>query len=110
MATWKRLVWGILFLSIIPCRGDEPIKPAPTAEEAVKVDEEVPPKSARSKITAVTVYQGNALVSREVNVPEGKGLVELVVTPLPPETTPNSLYTEGTDGLRVLSTRFRAER
>ena len=34
-------------------------------------------------------------------------MVELVVTPLPAQTVDNSLYTEGTDGLRVLSTRFR---
>ena len=35
------------------------------------------PKSAPSRVTAVTVYQGNALVTREVNVAEGKGLVEI---------------------------------
>ena len=40
-------------------------------------------------------------------MPEGKGLVEVVVTPLPAETIDSSLYTEGTDGLRVLSTRYR---
>ena len=32
---------------------------------------------------AVTVYQPNALVTREVDVPEGAGVMELVVTPLP---------------------------
>src|SRR5262249_18631798 len=48
-----------------------------------------------------------ALVTRAVDVPEGKGLVEVVVTPLPAETIDGSLYTEGTDGLRVLSTRYR---
>ncbi len=56
---------------------------------------------------AVTVYQGQALVTREVSVPGGAGVVELVVTPLPPETIAGSLYTEGGEGLRVLSTRFR---
>jgi Domain of unknown function (DUF4139)/N-terminal domain of unknown function (DUF4140) len=66
-----------------------------------------PPRPAPSKIVAVTVYQGQALVTREVVVPEGAGTVELVVTPLPPETVSGSLYTEGADGLRVLSTRFR---
>ena len=62
---------------------------------------------SKSQITAVTVYQGQALVTREVSVPEGDGTIELVVTPLPAQTVDNSLYTEGTDGLRVLSTRFR---
>jgi hypothetical protein len=32
----------------------------------------------------------------------------VVVTPLPPSTVDSSLYAEGTDGLRVLSTRYRA--
>ncbi len=65
------------------------------------------PRPASSRIVAVTVYQGQALVTREVGVPEGEGVVELVVTPLPAETVDNSLYTEGSEGLRVLSTRFR---
>ncbi len=65
------------------------------------------PKSALSRVTAVTVYQGNALVTREVDVPLGKGLTEIVVTPLPPQTVDSSLYAEGTDGVRVLSTRYR---
>ena len=55
----------------------------------------------------MTVYQGQALMTREVSVPEGEGNVELIVTPLSPQTVDNSLYTEGADGLRVLSTRFR---
>jgi hypothetical protein len=71
------------------------------------VGAERPVKPAASRVTAVTVYQGNALVTRTVEVPEGKGLVEVVVTPLPAETIDSSLYTEGTDGLRVLSTRYR---
>ncbi len=65
------------------------------------------PKPAASKIVAVTVYQGQAMVTREVSVPEGEGVFELVVTPLPHQTVDSSLYTEGADGLRVLSTRFR---
>jgi len=66
-----------------------------------------PPRPVASKITAVTVYQGQALVTREVSVPEGDGTVELVVTPLPAQAVEGSLFTEGADGLRVLSTRFR---
>jgi uncharacterized protein (TIGR02231 family) len=66
------------------------------------------PTTAPSRVAAVTVYRGTALVGRDVTVPEGSGLIELVVTPLPPHTVATSLYTEGADGLRVLSTRFRA--
>ncbi len=67
-----------------------------------------PPRHASSRIVSVTVYQGQALVTREVSVPEVDGTVELVVTPLPPRTVDSSLHTEGTDGVRVLATRFRS--
>jgi hypothetical protein len=66
------------------------------------------PRAAASKVVAVTVYQGQALVTREVSVPEGDGTFELVVGPLPAQTVENSLYSEGADGLRVLSTRYRS--
>jgi N-terminal domain of unknown function (DUF4140) len=83
--------------------------PAPNTDEiAQRPAEDVPPpRPAAGKIVAVTVYQGQALVTREVSVPEGDGTIELVVTPLPPQAVDSSLYTEGTEGLRVLSTRFR---
>ena len=41
-------------------------------------------------------------------MPAGTGPIELVVTPLPPTTINSSLYTEGTEGIRVLTTRFRS--
>lgn len=62
---------------------------------------------APSKVAAVTVYRGSALVTRLVEVPAGAGPMELVVTPLPPQTIDSSLYSEGTDGIRILSTRYR---
>lgn len=65
------------------------------------------PKASPSRIVHVTVYPDSALVTREVDVPPGAGLQELVVTPLPPHTVNSSLYSEGTDGIRVLATRFR---
>ena len=55
----------------------------------------------------MTVYPGNALVTREVEVPPGNGLTELVIPDLPIRTMHNSLYSEGANGIRVLSTRFR---
>src|SRR4051794_3927038 len=62
------------------------------------------PKGAASRIVAVTVYQPNALVTREVDVPEGAGVMELVVTPLPEAANEGTLYSEGTDNIRVLTT------
>jgi uncharacterized protein (TIGR02231 family) len=82
--------------------------PANADQNTRRPAEDAPsPRPSASKIVAVTVYQGQALVTREVSVPEGEGTVELVVTPLPPQTVDSSLYTEGAEGLRVLSTRFR---
>jgi uncharacterized protein (TIGR02231 family) len=79
-----------------PAKAAKDIIPAPSAS-----------KTATSRVTAVTVYPNSALITREVDVPEGTGTFELVVTPLPPQTVNSSLYTEGTDGIRVLATRFR---
>jgi uncharacterized protein (TIGR02231 family) len=65
-------------------------------------------KIATSRVVAVTVYPNSALITREVDVPAGaRGSLELTVSPLPPATVNSSLYTEGTEGIRVLTTRFR---
>ncbi|MBI2805995.1 MAG: mucoidy inhibitor MuiA family protein [Planctomycetes bacterium] len=63
-------------------------------------------KIAKSRIDRVTVYPSNALVTREIEVPDGEGLVELVVTPMPDRIVASTMYSEGGDGLRVLTTRF----
>jgi len=65
-------------------------------------------KKADSRISQVTIYPDTALVTREVTVPEEKGLYELIVSPLPPSVVQNSLYGEGTEGIRVMATRFRS--
>ncbi len=62
--------------------------------------------AATSRIAGVTVYQSGALVAREVTVPEGSS--ELVVASLPASTVQNSLYAEGNDTVRVLTTRYRS--
>ncbi len=64
-------------------------------------------KIAPSKVTAVTVYPTGALVTRDVETTGPAGRVEIVVSPLPPTTVSTSLYAEGTDGIRVLTTRYR---
>jgi hypothetical protein len=66
-----------------------------------------PSKIAKSKITRVTVYPNSALVTREVDVPDGAGLIELVVTPMPEQIVSSTMYSEGADNIRVLTTRFR---
>ena len=78
---------------------------APVAEVAPA--KPLPPKTATSRITQVTVYPDTALVTREVQVPEAKGLHEVVVGALPATVVGNSLYGEGVEGIRVLATRYR---
>ena len=63
-------------------------------------------KIAKSRIERVTVYPNNALVTREVEVPAGNGLIELTINPMPAQIVASTMYAEGSDGLRVLTTRF----
>ncbi|MEX0655718.1 MAG: mucoidy inhibitor MuiA family protein [Phycisphaeraceae bacterium] len=60
------------------------------------------------EIDAVTVYRGQALVTRLVNVPGDAGLRELVIGDLPEHVVPGSLYAETDAGMEVRSVRFRS--
>src|SRR5262245_15976020 len=64
------------------------------------------PAIAKSRIDKVTVYANSALVTREVDVPDGAGLVELTINPMPEQIVPSTMYSEGSDGLRILTTRY----
>lgn len=59
------------------------------------------------KIDAVTVYRGQALVTRIVTLGGPEGLREVVVSNLPEQIVPESLYAETTDGIEVRSVRYR---
>ena len=101
-------LWLVAGLACAQLGPTQEFVPADVEREAQVPAEDAPrPQPSASKIVAVTVYRGQALVTREVAVAEGEGIVELVVTPMPHQTVDGSLYTEGADGLRVLSTRFR---
>jgi uncharacterized protein (TIGR02231 family) len=106
MTAWKWLAPCLVCASAAHAQAPEPPDDPPDAAQTV--EDAPPPRAATNRITAVTVYQAHALVTRRVEVPEGKGIVELVVTPLPPRTVAGALYAEGSDGIRVLSTRHRA--
>ncbi len=65
------------------------------------------PVQIRGVIDEVTVYRGQALVSRAVKV-EGAGLSEILVTDLPEHVVPASLYAEADGGgAEVRSVRYR---
>lgn len=66
------------------------------------------PFEMEGRVSAVTVYQGQALVTREVDLPEAQGLLEAVITNLPENVIPGSLFAEPTDGVQIRSVRFRA--
>lgn len=63
--------------------------------------------SVEGRVSAVTVYQGQALVTREIELPEADGLMEVVVTNLPSAVLPASLYAEPADGVQVRSVSYR---
>jgi hypothetical protein len=126
MRKWTLLSAGALALGVVALSGQVLVSqtnpptgpkgekiPGPDGPPAVAVKTriasttDVRPAAAKSRIVKVTVYPSNALVTREVEVPAGQGLAELVVPDLPVRTVDTSLYSEGSDGVRVLSTRFR---
>jgi hypothetical protein len=66
------------------------------------------PKLVASRVAKVVAYPNSALITREVDVPGGTGTIEIVVSQLPVRIMKDTLYCEGSNGLRVLSTRFRS--
>jgi hypothetical protein len=64
-------------------------------------------EESAGRIDAVTVYRGQALVTRIVPVPGPAGVREVVVTGLPEHILPGSLHAEGEPGIEVRSVRYR---
>jgi uncharacterized protein (TIGR02231 family) len=58
-------------------------------------------------ISKVTVYRGQALVTRTIDVDLPTGTSELIVTGLPAKIVPESLYAQTSGDIKVLSVRFR---
>jgi len=68
------------------------------------------PTAATSRIESVTLYRGQALVTRLVDVPAGTGDLELLVTGLPAAVVGSSLgaSAESPDGIAIRSVRFQS--
>ncbi|HEV3418090.1 MAG TPA: DUF4140 domain-containing protein, partial [Pirellulales bacterium] len=80
------------------------------ADDAAKKDDAKPKDdsySTKGKLDEVTVYRGQALVTRLIEVPGPAGLREVVVTELPERVQPASLYAESADGVEVRSVLYR---
>jgi hypothetical protein len=61
----------------------------------------------RGTLDAVTVYRGQALVTRVIEIAGPPGLREIVVTDLPEHAIPESLYAESSGQVEVRSVLFR---
>jgi len=59
------------------------------------------------RVTEVTLYRGQAMITRSVPVEGPAGAVEVVVGELPEQVVPNSLFAEGSEALEVRAVRFR---
>src|ERR1019366_9307452 len=96
---------AILSLSLVAVFGSI-VRSSGEGQNVKGADNQPAARLAVSRIDRVTVYPNSALVTREVDVPAGAGLVELVVSPMPDQIVPSTMYSEGGAGLRVMTTRF----
>ncbi|MDK1032330.1 MAG: mucoidy inhibitor MuiA family protein, partial [Planctomycetia bacterium] len=63
---------------------------------------------ASGAIETVTVYRGQALVARLIEVDAPRGSLELVVTDLPTHILPGSLYASGEGEVQIRAVRYRS--
>lgn len=59
------------------------------------------------RVTEVTLYRGQALVSRQMPITLEVGTHEIVVGKLPEQIVPESLFAEAGEGLEIRAVRFR---
>ncbi len=64
-------------------------------------------EAVAGRVTQVTLYRGQAQVTRTIPVEGNAGGVEIVVGQLPEQVVPNSLFAEGGDAVEVRAVRFR---
>lgn len=59
------------------------------------------------RISKVTVYRGQALVTRDLKVDLPAGSSQIIVTSLPSQIIPDSIYAQTSGNVKVLSVRYR---
>ena len=67
------------------------------------------PVTARGQVSRVTVYRGQALVTRAIDVELPADGSEVIVPDLPPNIIPESIYAQADNDIKVLSVRYRQE-
>lgn len=69
--------------------------------------EEAEAVAVKGAIEAVTVYRGQALVTRRIEANLPRGSSDLVVTDLPAQIVPESLFASGDAGVQIRGVRYR---
>jgi uncharacterized protein (TIGR02231 family) len=59
------------------------------------------------QVTGVTLYRGQALVTRTIPLEGAKGPAEVVIANLPEQVVADSLFAEGSEGVEVRAVRYR---
>ena len=75
--------------------------------QAAQVDGGDRSGEARGRVTRVTLYRGQALVTRRIELGGESGGREVVVTDLPQAILEGSLYAESGEGVEIRAVRFR---
>ena len=88
-------------------------KAAPSAQNEATAKAVSPPADPGEKkgspvltgrLVEVTLYQGTALVTRQIDLPAGqKGPLEVIVAPLPTATDPKSIFADRAEGVEIRS-------
>lgn len=65
------------------------------------------PQEVSGQVTQVTLYRGQAMVTRTIPLEGPAGGVEIVVGDLPEQVVSESLFAEGGEGIEVRAVRFR---
>jgi hypothetical protein len=92
----------------VGCVAAVPVYAFAQTEPAAVVAQDVKGVMTKGRIDAVTVYRGQAMVTRAIDVGAGElGLREIVVTDLPSRVLPTSLFAESDPGVQVRSVLYR---
>lgn len=59
-------------------------------------------------VSQITLYQGQAMVTREIDFEDNAGALEIVVGDLPEQVVPASLFAEGNEQVEIRAVRFRS--
>jgi uncharacterized protein (TIGR02231 family) len=64
-------------------------------------------ESPSGPVTHVTLYLGQAMAGRTIQITGPKGAKEIVVADLPEQVVPESLFAEGSEGIEIRSVLYR---